>query len=81
VLQANHHVKAGILWEAYKDRLGISAFQNMMFDLSSFFTDQPDLSMLEAPFSQEEIDQVVAHLPPGKFPGPDGFNTDFIKKC
>jgi hypothetical protein len=24
---------------------------------------------------------VVANLPSGKAPGPDGFNTDFMKKC
>jgi len=35
---------------------------------------------LEEPFSHEEVDLVVASLPSDKSPGPDGFNTDFIKK-
>lgn len=33
------------------------------------------------PFSVEEIDSVVKTLPSDKAPGPDGFNTDFIKSC
>lgn len=81
VLQSDHGIKANILWDAYKDRLGVVEFQNMVFDLQSLFNDQIDLSDLEEPFSHEEIDQVVAHLPLDKSPGLDGFNTDFIKRC
>ena len=33
------------------------------------------------PFTTEEIDEVVKHLPSDKSPRPDGFNTDFIKAC
>ena len=40
-----------------------------------------DLSFLEAPFSLEKIDLIVSNLPSDKSPGPDRFNTDFIKKC
>ena len=40
-----------------------------------------DLSSLVAPFSTMEIDLVVRNLPSDKAPGPDGFNTDFVKKC
>lgn len=40
-----------------------------------------DLSSLEDPFSPDEIDKVVSSLPSDKSPGPDGFNTDFIKRC
>ena len=40
-----------------------------------------DLSLLESPFSQEEIGAVVKSLPNDKAPGPDGFNTNFIKHC
>lgn len=53
----------------------------MLFYLSNLFADQVGLSWLEDPFTHEEIDQVVASLPSDKSPGPDGFNTDFIKKC
>jgi hypothetical protein len=32
-------------------------------------------------FSHAKIDTVVRNLPTDKAPGPDGFNTDFLKKC
>jgi hypothetical protein len=31
-------------------------------------------------FNKTEIDAVVKALPSDKAPGPDGFNTDFLKK-
>jgi hypothetical protein len=40
-----------------------------------------NLSELEHPFSCQEIDQIIKCLPSNKSPGPDGFNTDFVKKC
>lgn len=40
-----------------------------------------DLSSLVSPFSHAEIDAVVKNFPSNKSPGPDGFNTDFLKKC
>ena len=53
----------------------------MSLDLESLIQVNIDLSFLEAPFSLEEIDLIVSNLPSDKSPGPDGFNTDFIKKC
>ena len=80
-LQAAHQTKANILWEAYKDRLGQFEFASMLLDLDSLPRTHHDLSTLEEPFTHEEIDSVVASLPSDKSPRPDGFNTDFIKKC
>lgn len=80
-LHSNHHVKASILWEAYKERLGQIEFEGMQLDLNEILIPTSDLSILEEPFSPEEIDNVVALLPGDKSPGPDGFNTDFIKRC
>jgi hypothetical protein len=40
-----------------------------------------DLHWLDEPFSKQEIDSIVAALPSDKSPGPNGFNTNFIKKC
>lgn len=39
------------------------------------------LSFLEEPFSKEEIGAIIKDLPSNKSPGPNAFNTDFIKKC
>jgi len=52
----------------------------MLLDLDSLLRSHHDLSTLEEPFTYDEIDSVVASLPSDKSPGPDGFNTDFIKK-
>lgn len=81
VLHTNHQGKADTLWNAYKERLGIQEFQTMAVNLTSLYPDQADLSSLEEPFTCEEIDLVFSQMPSDKSPGPDGFNTDFIKKC
>jgi len=49
--------------------------------LNSLLQADHDLSFLVNPFQKEEIDAVVRHLPSNKAPGPDGFNTDFLKRC
>jgi hypothetical protein len=53
----------------------------MMFDLSALIQPLDGLDCLEEPFSIEEINQVIIDLPSDKSPGPNGFNTDFLKKC
>lgn len=77
----NHGDKAALIWNSFRDRLGKSDFTSTLFDLSQHFTSQMDLSQLVEPTEKAEIDQVVRLLPSNKAPGPDGFNTDFIKRC
>jgi len=36
---------------------------------------------LMQPITQEEVDQAVKSMPPGKALGPDGFTTDFFHHC
>jgi hypothetical protein len=81
VSHTDHHTKAGILWEANKDKLGTSDSPKMLYDLSQLLQQSVGLDSLSEPFTHEEIDAVVANLPSDKSPGPDGFNTDFVKKC
>jgi hypothetical protein len=81
VSHTEHHTKADILWEAYKDRLGTSDSPEMLFDLGQLLQQSDVLDTLSEPFTHEKIDVVVANLPSDKSPGPDGFNTDFVKKC
>lgn len=76
----NHHGKASLLWEAYKDRLGTTEKPTMHFQLQELLQQHDDLKFLEEPFSHEEIDEVIKHLPSDKSPGQDGFNGDFLKK-
>lgn len=77
----DHDSKALMLWQSFKQRLGSTEFTSIQFNLSQHFQNQIDLSMLVEKFTRAEIDQVVKHLPSHKAPGPDGFNTDFLKKC
>lgn len=79
----DHDSKANLLWESYKARLGTTNFSGLLFNLSEYFEEHRaiDFSQLITTFSQQEIDQVVKSLPSYKAPGPDGFNTDFLKKC
>jgi hypothetical protein len=74
-----HHQKAAILWKAFKQRLGTTSSTNMMFDLNDLIPHN-DLSSMDIPFTNEEIDDVIKHMPNDKVPGPDGFNGRFIKK-
>ena len=76
----NHDHKAAIIWKSYKDRLGKAINPPMLFNLEEII--QPkDLSQLEAPFSMDEIDQVIKDIHSDRAPGPDGFNGLFLKKC
>lgn len=80
-LVTRHNAKAELIWNSFKERLGITSFQGMCFNLSSLIQADNDLSSLVVPFAKEEIDSVVKHLPSDKSPGPDGFNTNFFKRC
>jgi hypothetical protein len=71
---------ANILWNSYKDRLGTSAFTHMFFNLNELLQREDGLQYLVNPFTHEEINGIVMGLPSGKSPGPDVFNTDFMKK-
>jgi hypothetical protein len=53
----------------------------MQFDLGALLHSSTELGCLSEAFSHEEIDDVVKNLPGDKSPGPDGFNTDFVKRC
>jgi hypothetical protein len=77
---SNHKQKVGALWLAFKDRLGVSAFSGIIYELSELI--QPlDLPVLDEPFSLDEIIVVLKDMPSDHAPGPDGFNGAFFKKC
>lgn len=77
----DHQQKADMIWADFKDRLGISEFTTIHFNLDSLLPAAVDLSALVKPFEKNEVDLVLRSLPSDKAPGPDGFNTDFTKKC
>ena len=77
----NHEDKASLIWNSFKERLGTTNFSHVHLDLPNLLQNNVDLSSLIQPFSHEEIDAIVKHLHSDKSLGPDGFNTDFLKKC
>jgi hypothetical protein len=77
----DHSLKADLLWSSYKDRFGTSDDLTMHFDLEQLLQSSTDLGFLTEPFTHEEIDDVIKNLPHDKSPRPDGFNTDFVKRC
>lgn len=79
-LVTSHEHKVGILWEAFKNRLGVSEFQGISYDLSSLLQ-RHQLDHLSDDFSADEIKFVISDMPLNHAPGPDGFNDKFIRKC
>uniref|UniRef100_A0A453BJN6 Reverse transcriptase domain-containing protein n=1 Tax=Aegilops tauschii subsp. strangulata TaxID=200361 RepID=A0A453BJN6_AEGTS len=80
-IHREHNAKANILFNAFKKRLNTSVPTFNPLNFGNLLNRDVDFSLLEIPFSQEEIDTVVKNLPNDKAPGPDGFNTNFIKHC
>ena len=81
VMISDHEGKAGLLWSAYKNRMGISLNPDIRFDLEQLIQVNMDFYSLIQPFSIEEIGRIVKDMPSDKAPGPDGFNGLFLKKC
>ena len=76
-----HEDKAEQILVSFKERLGVSSFTRINFNLPALVQNEHDLSSLVSPFEKDEIDLVIRLLPSYKAPRPDGFNTDFVKKC
>ena len=65
----DHAGKAALLWNAFRNRLGQSQQTTMHFDLNSLLQHQAshsDFEQLEIPCTEEEINDVVKHLPSDK---------------
>jgi len=76
----DHEGKAGLLWNSFKNRLGVSSGIKMHFDLSNLITRRNNLQDLVEPWTHSEIDSIVKKMPIDKAPGPDDFNGLFLKR-
>jgi hypothetical protein len=76
---STHDEMVGSLWLSYKDRLGVSEFSEMFYELSELIQSS-NLSVLDDPFTMEEILALLTDMPSNHTLGPDGFNGAFIKK-
>jgi hypothetical protein len=75
----NHDHKVAIIWNSYKERLGIYTNPIMTSDLDDL-VHRHELSHLDDPFILEEIKNVLKNRI-NRAPGPDGFNGLFMKRC
>lgn len=75
-----HEQKAMALWLSYKDRLGLTEFIEIAYNLA-ILLQEVDLPGFDEPFSMEEILDVLKDMPSDHAPCPDGFNGAFFKKC
>jgi hypothetical protein len=78
-LISDHHAKASLIWEEYRDKMGHTINPKMLFNLSDLIVTH-NLDDLPVSFSHEDIDRAVKLMPTDKAPGPDGFNGAFFKK-
>lgn len=53
----------------------------MHFNLATLLSSEVNLTFMEAPFTTQEMNNVVSGMPTNKSLGPDGLNTGFFKKC
>jgi len=74
----SHEAKANLIWESFKERLGVSEFSEIYFNLDDLLQPVEGLDILELPFTESEITDIVKQLPSKKSLGPDGFNSDFF---
>jgi len=75
---ADHEQKAILIWNAFRERLEVSDFEGISYELGELLQEH-DLTELDVEFSNEEMDTVIKTLPNNHAPGPDGFNGCFIK--
>ena len=60
---SDHSQMAGIIWSCFKNRMGTSRGIVMGFDLPSLISPVAGLDVLTKPFTKEEMDNVVKHMP------------------
>jgi len=76
-----HNDKQKVLEDYFSDHLGTMVQRPRTFDWNVLGYVSRDLSMLEVPFTQDEIKETINSMPFDKAPGPDGFTCGFFKKC
>jgi hypothetical protein len=58
----------------FKKQLGSNTTRSSTFNWTSLGYQQQDLSILKAPFSQDEIKETIDSMPGDEATGPDGFH-------
>jgi hypothetical protein len=75
-----HSEKAKALWESFKDRLGVSNFEQIHYNIDDLVP-AVQLPELDYPFFDEETSMALKETLNDHAPGPDGFNVLLKKRC
>jgi hypothetical protein len=75
-----HVDKVAALWDSYKERLGVSIFEKIHYDIADLI---PAIQLLELdyPFTEEEMQLALKGTPNDHAPGLDDLNGLFLKRC
>jgi hypothetical protein len=68
--------KRYVVAEYFSNHLGSVAPRTRTFDWNALGYVPRDLSLLEVPLTQEEIQSTINSTPSNKAPGPDGFTVE-----
>jgi hypothetical protein len=77
----NHDQMQEVLDGFFSNLLGAEIQRPFTLNLPNCHRSAVDLSALESPFSEREVQDTIASLPNDKAPGPDGFTGRFYKSC
>ena len=77
----SHAAKADLVDQFYSNLIGQSVSRENTIDLAALGLPAQNLSILDAPFTEQEVLATVLNLPADKAPGPDGFTGRFYKVC
>jgi mannosylglycoprotein endo-beta-mannosidase len=77
----DHVAKEEVIHSHFKSTMERGEPRAYDFNWDAIHVDDPDLSSLGVPFTEEEVRNVINQMPGDKAPGPDGFTGIFFKKC
>jgi hypothetical protein len=77
----SHDEKAACVNRFYTNLIGKCVDRDRVIDLDALGMPTFELSELDAPFSEQEVEDIIKMLPADKALGPDGFTGRFYKVC
>jgi len=77
----SHQDKQTIVVDHFSNAMACPHERTRDFNWDALQLQNPDLTSLDDPFSEQEIRHAIKQLPSDKAPGPDGFTGNFFKSC